>query len=252
MTAIFLSTRYGNYYRHSSYNESSSINWVLCFFVIAFIFIAFAIYYNIYTRKQKMLIENEIRRQREQRAAEQYRREQEYKEREKRRIAEEAEIDRLQKTINSAYQRLENARRNDVTASALRKNIEKFQLFIDNFEKENPYRKDLISSYQRKSIEYAQTKLAKMEKYESSLGKSKNHAKKRRTNREAITKSMRYDVLKRDNFRCCICGRSSEDGVKLHVDHIFPVSKGGKTTMDNLRTLCMDCNLGKSDKIEQD
>ena len=38
--------------------------------------------------------------------------------------------------------------------------------------------------------------------------------------------------------------------VKLHVDHIKPVSKGGKTELSNLRTLCERCNLGKSDKFE--
>jgi 5-methylcytosine-specific restriction endonuclease McrA len=34
--------------------------------------------------------------------------------------------------------------------------------------------------------------------------------------------------------------------IKLHIDHIKPYSLGGETTEDNLRTLCQDCNLGKS------
>lgn len=70
--------------------------------------------------------------------------------------------------------------------------------------------------------------------------------------RAKLSASLRYDVLKRDNFRCAICGRSAEDGVTLHVDHIKPVSKGGKTEIDNLRTLCDYCNLGKSDKYDPD
>ena len=68
--------------------------------------------------------------------------------------------------------------------------------------------------------------------------------------RAKLGDSLRYDVLKRDNFKCQICGSSAYDGVKLHVDHIVPVSKGGKTTLDNLRTLCDRCNIGKRDKIE--
>ncbi len=62
------------------------------------------------------------------------------------------------------------------------------------------------------------------------------------------SKSLRYDVLTRDNYKCVICGRSTSDKVKLHVDHIIPYSLGGETTLDNLQTLCSDCNLGKSNK----
>lgn len=63
-----------------------------------------------------------------------------------------------------------------------------------------------------------------------------------------VTRAMRYNVLRRDGFKCVRCGRGSADGVKLHVDHIVPVSRGGKSTMDNLQTLCEDCNCGKGNK----
>lgn len=72
------------------------------------------------------------------------------------------------------------------------------------------------------------------------------------TERGKLTAGLRYDILKRDGFRCQICGRKIADDpdLVLHVDHILPISKGGLTTWDNLRTLCQDCNLGKSNKIE--
>lgn len=83
------------------------------------------------------------------------------------------------------------------------------------------------------------------------------NAKKKREQKETksyqrriMTDSLRYDIMKRDEFHCVLCGRGAEDGVKLHVDHIIPVSKGGKTTPDNLRTLCERCNLGKRDKYD--
>lgn len=63
-----------------------------------------------------------------------------------------------------------------------------------------------------------------------------------------VTRAMRYDVLRRDGFHCVRCGRGREDGVKLHVDHMVPVSRGGKSVMDNLQTLCEDCNCGKGNK----
>lgn len=68
--------------------------------------------------------------------------------------------------------------------------------------------------------------------------------------RGEVSDSLRYDILNGDNFRCVICGASAKEGVRLHVDHIIPVSKGGKSNVDNLRTLCERCNVGKSDKIE--
>lgn len=68
--------------------------------------------------------------------------------------------------------------------------------------------------------------------------------------RSKMNASIRYDVLKRDGFRCTLCGATAADGAKLVVDHIVPIAKGGKTEMSNLRTLCDRCNLGKSDKVE--
>ena len=59
----------------------------------------------------------------------------------------------------------------------------------------------------------------------------------------------RFIVMRRDNFRCKVCGRSpaTEPAVVLHVDHIKPWAKGGETLFENLQTLCSVCNIGKSD-----
>jgi 5-methylcytosine-specific restriction endonuclease McrA len=46
------------------------------------------------------------------------------------------------------------------------------------------------------------------------------------------------------------CGRTPPE-VVLHIDHIFPASKGGDSKFENLRYLCEKCNLSKSDKIER-
>lgn len=65
------------------------------------------------------------------------------------------------------------------------------------------------------------------------------------------SKKMRFEVLKRDSFKCQYCGASAPD-VPLHIDHIHPVSKGGKTTLLNLVTSCADCNGGKSARLLSD
>lgn len=72
----------------------------------------------------------------------------------------------------------------------------------------------------------------------------------RQYQRSLMTPKLRYDVMKRDGFRCRLCGASQKDGVRLEVDHIRPVSKGGKTEMSNLRTLCERCNRGKRDHYD--
>ena len=72
-----------------------------------------------------------------------------------------------------------------------------------------------------------------------------NHHK---TNRDPNLR-LRFFVLKRDNFKCCACGASpaKDPSVDLHIDHIVAWTKGGETVLENLQTLCKDCNLGKSD-----
>ena len=73
---------------------------------------------------------------------------------------------------------------------------------------------------------------------------------KHKTQREPNLR-LRFKVLARDHFKCCICGASpaKDSSVELHVDHITPWSKGGETVLDNLQTLCSKCNLGKSNLI---
>jgi hypothetical protein len=60
-----------------------------------------------------------------------------------------------------------------------------------------------------------------------------------------ISPGMRFEVMRRDNYRCCLCGKAAQDGIKLEIDHKVPVAKGGETTTENLWVLCFDCNRGK-------
>lgn len=66
--------------------------------------------------------------------------------------------------------------------------------------------------------------------------------------RKPLPARLRWQILCRDDFKCKSCGLTSEETI-LNVDHIIPISKGGKNEEDNLRTLCSLCNMGKSDKI---
>lgn len=60
---------------------------------------------------------------------------------------------------------------------------------------------------------------------------------------------LRMEVLKRDRYKCKMCGRSPAQfpHLWLEVDHDIPWAEGGSTTLGNLQTLCNECNRGKGD-----
>lgn len=75
-----------------------------------------------------------------------------------------------------------------------------------------------------------------------------DYQKKEKNKRSTLPPSLRYKVLRRDRNTCKGCGARAPD-VELEVDHIVPVSRGGTDKLDNLKTLCKDCNIGKGDKV---
>jgi predicted restriction endonuclease len=62
---------------------------------------------------------------------------------------------------------------------------------------------------------------------------------------EDFTEAQKREIMKRDNYRCVVCGRGRENGVELQVDHIKPKDQGGKATIDNGETLCAQHNFQK-------
>lgn len=58
-----------------------------------------------------------------------------------------------------------------------------------------------------------------------------------------------YRIFERDNFQCVYCGASAHEGIKLHVDHIYPLNKGGEDDIINLTTSCEKCNVSKQDRL---
>jgi hypothetical protein len=68
--------------------------------------------------------------------------------------------------------------------------------------------------------------------------------------RTPLRNGLRFEVLQRDNFTCRYCGRKAPE-VKLHIDHVHPISEGGTNDIDNLVTACQECNSGKRAKVFQ-
>ena len=96
----------------------------------------------------------------------------------------------------------------------------------------------------------AQTRLGDIHLKEVRVILMYNKPTKPKRQRTRIPRGMRHEVFKRDNYTCVECGARKSDGATLHVDHKIPVSKGGTDELDNLQTLCSDCNLNKSDVIQ--
>jgi len=66
-----------------------------------------------------------------------------------------------------------------------------------------------------------------------------------RSDLEDFSQAQRQAILKRDGYKCVICGRGKHDGVELHIDHIKPKDKGGKAVIQNGQVLCGQHNFRK-------
>ena len=87
---------------------------------------------------------------------------------------------------------------------------------------------DIVTKFKELALEYPQ-------KSSSSLNGTK---------REPVSNKLKHEIWRRDNFTCQYCGKTIND-IELEVDHILPVSKGGKSILSNLQTLCVECNRKK-------
>lgn len=65
---------------------------------------------------------------------------------------------------------------------------------------------------------------------------------KKKKKRIFIAKSIRRRVYKKSNYKCIVCEATDS----ITIDHIIPLSKGGKNKEENMQTLCKYCNLKKA------
>ena len=63
--------------------------------------------------------------------------------------------------------------------------------------------------------------------------------------RAKVSNKLRFQIFNRDGNKCRICGSTHN----LEIDHIIPISKGGKSEPNNLQTLCRRCNKFKGDSF---
>lgn len=64
--------------------------------------------------------------------------------------------------------------------------------------------------------------------------------------RESLSSKTRSAVLERDGYSCRYCGNTHGP---FEIDHVYPVCRGGETTISNLVTACISCNRDKQAKV---
>lgn len=95
------------------------------------------------------------------------------------------------------------------------------------------------------SYEYLYNRYKALEEINFECTLNQYHSKNQR---KLMTKALRNKIMKRDNYTCQKCGKYMPDEIGLHIDHIIPISKGGKTVESNLQVLCSKCNGHKSNR----
>ena len=65
-----------------------------------------------------------------------------------------------------------------------------------------------------------------------------------------FSSAQKNEILKRDGYKCVICGAGRENGAELHVDHIKPKDMGGLATIENGQTLCSSFKFKKQQSIQ--
>jgi hypothetical protein len=67
-----------------------------------------------------------------------------------------------------------------------------------------------------------------------------------------IKRAKRLAIYARDGHCCVFCGRGSETGVQLTLDHVLACELGGTNAASNLVTACFSCNSSKQDLVLAD
>lgn len=111
------------------------------------------------------------------------------------------------------------------------------------------YFTEYASEYQRKNskrlAEYSKDYARK-----NPLVVRANNAKRRASCKDGASGKDVSDWCEAQAKVCFYCQIECEDC--YHIDHYFPLSKGGLHEIENLRISCPDCNMSKGSKLPED
>lgn len=136
--------------------------------------------------------------------------------------------------LNQQYYEANREERKAYHRQYRRDHPEYFQEKMDEFREQNPsYHRDYMREWLRDNPDKRREK-------------DFNRRARKKGNGGSFT-VQEWEKLKQFyNYTCLRCGRSEPD-TKLTVDHIVPLSKGGRNSIDNIQPLCLPCNCSKHD-----
>lgn len=133
-------------------------------------------------------------------------------------------------------------------------NPEKFRELASRWDKANPEKSRAYKAKWRK-VNGLRVKAINAIWARANPEKFAVHASKRRALKyantpldEMLTSTEWITILAEANGHCHYCGKIA----KLTLDHVIPLSKGGKHSKDNVVAACLHCNCSKNDRTLED
>jgi predicted ATP-dependent protease len=153
-----------------------------------------------------------------------------------------------EQTVKKEVSKMYKVKREDILQELDKGILLGFVFYIPDIEYDESNKNELIGGYFNITIPF--NEIGQYREYhidnETEMQRIYTIVKKK-LRKNIISNTKRFQVLKRDNFKCQYCGKTAKE-TRLEVDHIIPKSKGGSDELDNLITSCIECNRGKRDK----
>lgn len=157
-----------------------------------------------------------------------------------------------------AYKDIEKRRKNE--AERRKRNPEKFKANERRWLAKNPeYTKKKCAAFRIRNPDYAKkkclewrqknaekAKLYRAEWKRKNRARSTEYERRRKLARGSENLAAHYEFILSQATHCTYCGCLLAE---KQVDHIQPLSRGGKHVKENLAVTCVTCNLTKNDKI---
>ena len=66
---------------------------------------------------------------------------------------------------------------------------------------------------------------------------------------ETVKQRLKEEHFRRFGYVCPRCRRRYASPEDFHVDHIIPLARGGRNSLNNAQVICRNCNWEKGDRL---